>query len=94
MVSVPPPRLADFRFPHDVAALHRAGPRAFAELLAEFGSDRLLRSALEVPVRGYVDRLTPDLLEAVGADQFAPAPVHGVAEGRRSPSLIHHRGRQ
>jgi hypothetical protein len=94
VLSVPLPRLADFRFPRDVGALHRAGPRAFPELLAEFGSDRLLRSALEVPVWGYVDRLTPDLLEVVGADQFAPAPVHRAAEGRRSLSLIHPRGRQ
>lgn len=32
-----PPALADSRFARDVAALHRPGPRALAELLAELG---------------------------------------------------------
>ena len=80
MTAPPPARHADFRFAR-VTALHRLGPRALAELLAEFGCEHLIRSAIETKLRRYIERLTPGLLRAVGGDRFPASPIRIVPSG-------------
>ncbi len=53
--------------------LHRLGPRAVGELLYEVSEVEDLGRAL-----GAYERLTPDLLKALGGDHFPPMPIHGV----------------
>ena len=53
--------------------VHRLGPRAVGELLYEVAGGKNLDRALEP-----YQRLTPNLLKAVGGDRFAPLPIHGV----------------
>ena len=55
--------------------LHRLGPRAVGELLYEVSETADLDRALEA-----YERLTPDLLNAVGGDRFPPAPIHEVRQ--------------
>ena len=43
----------DLRFRRQVERLHRLGPRALGELLAEIGEQRLCRTYLEQRVRRY-----------------------------------------
>ena len=52
--------------------LHGLGPRAIAEALCEI-SDRIggLPAVIQV-LAEYEERLTPELLAAVGGDRFAP----------------------
>jgi hypothetical protein len=70
--------LADLRFARNVDALWKLGPRPLYELLAEFGRERLLRACIEVKVRRYVDRLSPELLASIGADRFPLAPPRHI----------------
>jgi hypothetical protein len=56
--------LADFRFARRVVRLHRLGPRALFELLAEIGARHLIRVPVEHIVREYTDRLDRDTLRA------------------------------
>lgn len=48
----------DVRFARDVERLHSLGPRPITELLAELGCTFLIRTAIEVRVREYVERLS------------------------------------
>ena len=57
--------------------LHRLGPRAVFELLHEVSEVEDLDRALDA-----YQRLTPDLLKALGGDRFSPSPLHEV---RREP---------
>jgi hypothetical protein len=52
-------------FRHDVAHLHALGPRAIAELLAELGAARMVRTEIEVLLRKY-RRLDPAVVAALG----------------------------
>ncbi len=65
--------VADLRRQRQIEHLHLLGPRAVGELLREVAEDDDLDRALEA-----YGRLTPDLLKALGGDQFPPLPVHGV----------------
>ena len=65
--------LADLRFRRQVEHLHRLGPRAVGELLCEVAKGEDLDRALEP-----YQRLTPDLLKALGGDRFPPAPIYVV----------------
>ena len=64
---------ADLRRQRQIEHLHLLGPRAVGELLREVAEDDDLDRALEA-----YGCLTPDLLKALGGDQFPPAPIHGV----------------
>jgi len=64
--------LGDARLRHDVERLHRLGPRAVYELLAEIGRERLLRVDIERRVARYA-RLDPASLAAIArAEEVGP----------------------
>ncbi len=53
--------------------LHSLGPRAVGELLYEVAEGEDLDRAL-----GAYERITPDLLKALGGDRFPSAPLHEI----------------
>ena len=53
--------------------LHQLGPRAIPELLHEISEVEDLDRALDA-----YQRLTPDLLKALGGDRFPSAPLHEI----------------
>jgi hypothetical protein len=61
-----PVAVADVKFAHQIERLHRLGPRAVAELLAEIGARHLIRQPIEATVERYVARLDPEMLAATG----------------------------
>jgi hypothetical protein len=61
----------DRQFRRDIDRLHRLGPRAVYELLADLAARRLLRTEIEALVRRY-SRLDPASVAAVGADRMPP----------------------
>jgi hypothetical protein len=66
-----PVDIADLRFRRQVDRLHRLGPRVLYEFLAELGSDRLIRTELELRVERYA-ALDPEILRATGGDSLPP----------------------
>ncbi len=69
--------VADLRFRHQVLRLHRLGPRAVAELLAEIGAERSIQTVIDKKLDTYAE-LDPEALEATGGDGFWQSPLHGV----------------
>lgn len=69
--------VADLRFRRQVEHLHRLGPRAIGELLAELGAERSIMTVIEQKLDAYAE-LDPEALEATGGDGFWPVPFHGV----------------
>ena len=69
--------VADLRFRRQVERLHRLGPRAVAELLAEIGAERSITTIVDRKLDRYTD-LDPAALEATGGDKFWPTPVREV----------------
>ena len=67
--------VADLRRQRQIEHLHLLGPRAVGELLREVAEDDDLDRALEA-----YGRLTPDLLKALGGDEFSPVPIHKVEQ--------------
>ena len=63
----------NLRRQRQIEHVHRLGPRAVGELLYEVAKGEDLDRALEP-----YQRLTPNLLKAVGGDRFPPAPIHEV----------------
>ena len=61
-----------------VERVWRGGPRVLAELLAEIGRVHGIADDIERRLASY-QRLTPEILAAVGADRFAPAPMREIA---------------
>ncbi len=70
-----PVELAEIRFNRAVAELCRLGPRAVAAALAEIGARHLLRTEIELTVQRYVERLSPEALEAAGGNRFPRASL-------------------
>ena len=64
---------ADLRRQRRIEHVYRLGPRAVGELLDEVAQGENLDRALEA-----YQRLTPELLAALGGDRFPPSPVHEV----------------
>jgi hypothetical protein len=52
--------------------LHRLGPRAMAEFLAEIAAAQGCGAELLARLDDWRARLTPELVRAVGADRFPP----------------------
>ena len=65
--------VAELKRQRQIENVHRLGVRAVGELLHQVAEGEDLDRALD----GY-QRLTPDLLKAMGGDQFAPLPIHEV----------------
>ena len=68
MSGAAPVDLADRRFYRDVERLHRLGPRAVYELLAELGARRMVRTEIEVMLHRYA-RLDPAMFDALGVER-------------------------
>jgi hypothetical protein len=72
--------LRKLRWQRAVAAVHRLGPRALAELLDEIGCYNGIADDIGARVAKYA-ALDPAILRVVGADRFAALPLHTVARG-------------
>ncbi len=71
---------ARLRFRRQVERLHRLGPRATAELLAELGAERGIQTVIDRKLDTYLE-LEPEVLEAAGGDRFWQPPLHRVRRG-------------
>ncbi len=69
--------VADLRFRRKVIRLHRRGPRAVTEYLAELGAELGVQTPIDQKLDAYLE-VGAAALEAAGGDEFWPAPVHGV----------------
>ena len=66
--------VADVKFRRQVEHLHRLGPRAVAELLAEIGAECSIMTLVDQKLTTYTG-LNPTALEAAGGDTFWPVPL-------------------
>ena len=69
--------VADLRFRRQVLRLHRLGPRAVGEFLAELGAERSIMTLIDHKLDTYAE-LKPETLEVTGGDGFWPVPVRRV----------------
>ncbi len=69
--------LAGRRFEHLVERLHRLGPRPLAELLIEIAHCTGQSSLIADRLQAYAG-LDPELVCALGADTFPPAPLQVI----------------
>jgi hypothetical protein len=68
---------------HLARCVHRLGARVLFELLDELDRHHDLGGDLDDRLERYANRLSPELLAAVGGDRFAAPPMRAVAGGRR-----------
>lgn len=66
--------LQDVRFQRQVVRLHKLGPRAVAEALAEIGRRATVRNVVDVVVDEFA-ALDYNAIRAAGGDRFAPCPL-------------------
>ena len=66
--------VADMRFRRKVERLHGLGPRVTAELLAELGAERSIRTVIDNKLDRYAG-LNPKAVMVTGGDEFWPAPL-------------------
>ena len=66
------------RLQRNAERLYRLGPRAFAEMLVEFGAETGTAERIIKKLEDYA-RLTPEMLRATGGDRF-PRPLRVVAK--------------
>ena len=71
--------VGDLRFRRQVEHLHRLGPRATAELLAEIGVERSIMTIIDRKLATYAG-LDPAAVEAIGGGDFWPAPLREVPQ--------------
>ena len=64
----------DFAFERNVVRLHHLGPRAILEILRDVGAQTMKMSAIESKVADFAD-LDPSVVNALGGDGFAAAPL-------------------
>jgi hypothetical protein len=85
-IDLQPIDLADVHFDRACEQLHRLGPRAVGEFLAELGAAYLIRTPIEIQLARYTAKLDRDTLYAVGGHKVASPPIHLYsAEERRTP---------
>lgn len=68
---------AALRFRRDCEKAWRLGPRAFAELLSEIATERLLREYVEGKVARYA-AIDPAALATLGGDIFPAGPIREI----------------
>ncbi len=68
---------ADVRFRRKVRRLLGRGDRLIVEMLAELGAERLIATIIDQMLDRYL-ALADEALDATGARDFPPAPIHGV----------------
>ena len=71
--------VADMRFRRQIERLHRLGPRAVAELLAEIGAERGITAIVDRKLATYA-AIDPMALEVASGDKFWPVPIHEVGD--------------
>jgi hypothetical protein len=64
--------------------LHKLGPRATAEFLAELASRIGGGPAISALLYEFERRLTPEMLAVTGGDRFPASPVRAVPQGLRT----------
>jgi hypothetical protein len=58
--------------------VRRLGARTVAELLRRLGQKHMIRTSIDIELERLVTRLTPEMLEVTGGDQFPAVPPHLV----------------
>ncbi len=76
--------VADVRFRRQVLRLHRLGPRVTAELLAEIGAERGIRTVIDRKLATYAE-LDPKVIEVVEGAGFGPATLYEVQPNPEPP---------
>ena len=66
--------VANMRFRRKVERVHSLGPRVTAELLAEIGAERNIRTVIDNKLERYA-ALDPEAVTVTGGDDFWPAPL-------------------
>ena len=81
MTAPKPTPIIDSQFRRQVECVHALGPRVVAELLAEIGAERSIRTLIDqkLAIYGQLDRRVIEAVEGAG---FWPTPLHEV---RRAP---------
>ena len=69
--------VADLRRRRQVERLHRLGPRAVGELLAEISAERSIGTAIDRKLATYAE-LELEAIEAAGGEKFWPVPLREV----------------
>ncbi len=69
--------VGELRFHRQVEKLHRLGPRAYGELLAEIGEQRGCRTFIDQRLRAYA-ALDPEVVRELGGDRFPRPPLYSV----------------
>ncbi len=69
--------VANLRFRRKVERIHSLGPRVTAELLAEIGAERNIRTVIDDKLERYAG-LDPKAVAVTGGDDFWPAPLTEV----------------
>ena len=85
--------VARLHFRRQVERLHRLGPRAVAELLAEIGAERGVTTIIDAKLTRYA-AIDPMTLEAASVDQFWPAPLYEITEPPGRPATAQSRATQ
>ena len=75
--SVAAETVASLRFRRKVEQVHSLGPRVTAELLAEIGAERSIRTVIDQKLEVYAG-LDPKAVAVTGGDNFWPVPLAGV----------------
>ena len=75
--SVAAETVANLRFRRKVERVHSLGPRVTAELLAEIGAERNIRTVIDDKLERYAE-LDPKAVTVTGGDDFWPAPLTEV----------------
>ncbi len=70
---------ADLEFRTKVRRVLAKGDRLIVEMLAELGADRLIATIIAQMLDRYLG-LADEALDATGARDFPPVPIHQVAE--------------
>ena len=80
MTAPKPIPIIDSQFRRQVERVHALGPRVVAELLAEIGAERSIRTLIDQKLRRYAE-LEPKVIEVVEGGGFGLAPLDEVQRG-------------